>query len=176
MILVRVLINFILHCSLGYPRRHRPHRLQLAGEPKGGGPLQDDLHPHPRPRHGRPHCQCLHGRAGSHLHWQIQVEYGRWTDEHSYLFGNYIIYLISGNLWRLPCWRLNIVTGCSSNFVFFLKLLWFFWTLPVLLRCWKLTCHCVNTLTESGIYFKIFEKTQYLMSTLNMISRKKHKT
>ena len=53
-------------------------------------------------------------------------------------------------------------------------MLWFFWTLQVLLQRWCLTCHCVHTLTprgnrertESGIYFKIFEKTQYLMNTL----------
>ena len=42
-----------------------------------------------------------------------------------------------------------------------------------LMQCWYLTCRCVHTLTprgnrtaESGIYFKIFEKTQYLMNTL----------
>ena len=53
-------------------------------------------------------------------------------------------------------------TGCSLNIVFFLKMLRFFWTLPVLLKC--LTCHRVHTLTprgnretpESGIYFKTF--------------------
>ena len=59
--------------------------------------------------------------------------------------------------------------------VFFLQILWFFWTLPVMLQCWWcLTCHCVHTLTprgnrerpESGIYFKIFKKTQYFMNTL----------
>ena len=32
---------------------------------------------------------------------------------------------------------------------------------------WGLTCHCVNRERhESGIYFKIFEKTQYLINTL----------
>ena len=53
-------------------------------------------------------------------------------------------------------------------------MLWFFLTLPVLLQCWCLTCQCIRTLTprgnrkrpESGIYFKIFEKTQYLMNNL----------
>ena len=57
-------------------------------------------------------------------------------------------------------------TGCSLNIVFFCKMLWFFWTLQVLLQRWCSTCHCVHTLTprgnrerpESGIYFKIFEK------------------
>ena len=39
--------------------------------------------------------------------------------------------------------------GCSLNIVFFLKMLWFFWTLQVLLqRRWCLTCHCVHTHTE----------------------------
>ena len=56
-------------------------------------------------------------------------------------------------------------------------MLWFFWTLQVLLqRWWCLTWHCVHTDTkgkprerpESDIYFKIFEKTQYLMNTLYM--------
>ena len=58
-------------------------------------------------------------------------------------------------------------TGCSLNIVFFLKMLWFFWTLPVLLQRWCLTCRCVHSLTprgnrerpESGIYFKIFKNT-----------------
>ena len=53
-------------------------------------------------------------------------------------------------------------------------MLWFFLTLQVLLQRWCLTCHCVHTLTprgnrerpESGIYFNIFEKTQYLINTL----------
>ena len=63
-------------------------------------------------------------------------------------------------------------TGCSLNIVFFLKMLWFFLTLPVLLQCRCLTCHCVHTLTtprgnrewpESGIYFKIFEKSAGLL-------------
>ena len=46
-----------------------------------------------------------------------------------------------------------------------------------MLQCWCLTCHCVHTLTprgnrdrsESGIYLKIFEKTQYLMNTLYLL-------
>ena len=50
---------------------------------------------------------------------------------------------------------------------FFLKILWFFWTLKVLLQRWWSTCHLVvrvhTTLEnrerpESGIYFKVFEK------------------
>ena len=53
-------------------------------------------------------------------------------------------------------------------------MLWFLWTLQVLLQRWCLTCYCVHTLTtrgnrerpESGIYNEIFEKTQYLMNTL----------
>ena len=35
-------------------------------------------------------------------------------------------------------------TGCSLNIVFFLWILWFFWTLPVLLQCWCLTYLCVQ--------------------------------
>ena len=65
-------------------------------------------------------------------------------------------------------------TGCWLNIVLFLKMLWFFWTLQVLLQRWCSTCHCVHTLTprgnperpESGIYLKIFEKTQNLMNNL----------
>ena len=52
-------------------------------------------------------------------------------------------------------------------------MLWFFWTLPVLLQCWCLTAivythwHRGKTeRTESGIYLKIFEITQYLLNTL----------
>ena len=61
--------------------------------------------------------------------------------------------------------------------VFFLKILWFFLTLPVLLQRWCYTCPvCVHTLTlrenrerpESGIYFKINENTQYLMNILQL--------
>ena len=49
----------------------------------------------------------------------------------------------------------------TLNIVFFLKMLWFFWTLPVLLQRWCSTCLvCVHTLTprenregpESGIF------------------------
>ena len=68
----------------------------------------------------------------------------------------------------------KICTGCSLKIVFFLKFFWFFWTLPVLLQRWCSTCHCVHSLTprgnrerpESGIYLKVFEKTQYSMNTL----------
>ena len=58
---------------------------------------------------------------------------------------------------------------------FFLKFFWFFWTLPVLLQRWFSTCLVrVHTLIprenrerlESEMYFKIFQKTQYLMNTL----------
>ena len=58
-------------------------------------------------------------------------------------------------------------TGCSLNIVFFLKMLWFFLTLQVLLlQRWCLTCHCVHTLTPRGnrerpeyeIYFKSSKK------------------
>ena len=38
-------------------------------------------------------------------------------------------------------------TGCSLNIVFFLWILWFFWTLPVLLQCWCLTYLCVQKTT-----------------------------
>ena len=63
-------------------------------------------------------------------------------------------------------WRDWLYTGCSLNIVFFLKMFWFFWTLPVLLQCLCLTCYCVHTLKptgrqnrpESGIYFKISKK------------------
>ena len=51
-----------------------------------------------------------------------------------------------------------VYTGCLLNIVFFLNILWFFWTLPVLLHRWCSTClMCVHTLThqektESGIF------------------------
>ena len=41
-------------------------------------------------------------------------------------------------------------TGCSLNIVFFLKILWFFWTLQVLLQRRCLTYHSVHTLTPRG--------------------------
>ena len=61
--------------------------------------------------------------------------------------------------------------------VFFLKILLFFWTLPVLLQRWFLPVWCVYThwhrgKTEKGHsseYLKIFEKTQYLVNTLYII-------
>ena len=54
---------------------------------------------------------------------------------------------------------------------FFLNILWFFWTLPVLLQRWFSTCLvCVHTLTPKEYrvqnIFKNSEKTQYLMNTL----------
>ena len=62
-----------------------------------------------------------------------------------------------------------VYTGCSLNIVFFLKILWFFWTLPVLLqRCWYSTCLvCVHTLTpkenrerqKSGIFKNLRKNT-----------------
>ena len=54
---------------------------------------------------------------------------------------------------------------------FFPKILWFFWTLPVLLQRWFSTCLvCVHTLTPRenrvrNIFLKI-GKIQYLMNTL----------
>ena len=40
-------------------------------------------------------------------------------------------------------------TGCSLNIVFFLKIVWIFWTLSVLLQRWCSTCLvCVHTLTS----------------------------
>ena len=40
-------------------------------------------------------------------------------------------------------------TGCSLNIVFFLKIFWIFWTLPVLLQRWCSTCLvCVHILTS----------------------------
>ena len=64
---------------------------------------------------------------------------------------------------------------CSLNIVFFLKVLWFFWTLPVLLQRWcsiwlVVYIHWHQEKTEknqSPEYSKIFfEKAQYLMNTL----------
>ena len=58
-------------------------------------------------------------------------------------------------------------TGCSLNIVFFLKILLFFWPLPVLLQRWCSTCLvCVHTLTprenrerpESGIFENLWKK------------------
>ena len=72
-------------------------------------------------------------------------------------------------------------TGCSLNIVLFLKILWFFWTMPVLLQCgcsmylpfsgpsMKPGVHTPRKnreRPESEIYFKISEKTQHLMNTL----------
>ena len=46
------------------------------------------------------------------------------------------------------CPFIHIHTGCSLNIVFFLKILCFFWTLPVLLQRRCSTCPvCVHTLT-----------------------------
>ena len=67
------------------------------------------------------------------------------------------MYLQACNLWTRT---LNIIL------CFFLKILWSFWTLPVLLQRWFSTCLvCVHTLTprenrerQSPEYFKIFEK------------------
>ena len=55
--------------------------------------------------------------------------------------------------------KLDIVKHCV-----FLEMLWFFWTLPVLLQCWCSTCHLeVQALSpEFGIYFKIFKKSTIL--------------
>ena len=58
------------------------------------------------------------------------------------------------SLYHLPdCLHISIYhlpdclhTGCSLNIVFFLKNVWFFWTLPVLLQRWCSTCLvCVHT-------------------------------
>ena len=74
------------------------------------------------------------------------------------------------NTVQLYCiWRFlgsSNYTGNVLNIVFFLQMLWFFWTLQVLLQRWCSTCHCVLTLTPrgnqerpgSGIYLNIFEK------------------
>ena len=57
-------------------------------------------------------------------------------------------------------------------------MLWFFWTLPVLLQCWCFSLLvCVQTLTprenrerpESGIFLNLRKKTQYLMNTLYVL-------
>ena len=63
----------------------------------------------------------------------------------------------------------SISTGCSLKILFFLKMLWFFWTLPVQLQCWFFfTCLvCVHTLTprenrerpESGIFLNLKKNT-----------------
>ena len=52
-------------------------------------------------------------------------------------------------------------TGCSLNTVFFLKMLWFIWTLPVLPPALCVCTHWRRGKTEKGQspeYFKIFEK------------------
>ena len=78
--------------------------------------------------------------------------------------------------WLFGLSHSNILcTGCSFNIVFFLKILWCFWTLQVLLQRWGLPCHCVHTLTPRGttprearvrhIYFKIFEKKHNISLT-----------
>ena len=74
-------------------------------------------------------------------------------------------------------------TECSLNIVFFLKLMWYFWTLTVICcSAGVLPAICVHTLTprgnrarpDSGIYFKIFEKTKYLMNTQYVMWNSKH--
>ena len=65
-------------------------------------------------------------------------------------------------------------TGCSLNIVFFLKVLWFFWTLPVVLQRWCSTCLvCVHKLRprENRVQniLNNSEKTQYLMNTLYIL-------
>ena len=43
----------------------------------------------------------------------------------------------------------SLGTGCSLNIVYFLKIFWIFWTLPVLLQRWCSSClACVHTLTS----------------------------
>ena len=67
---------------------------------------------------------------------------------------------------------LNYYTGSSLIIVFFLNICDFSWTLPVLVQRWCSTClytHWHREKTErwmSPEYFKIFEKTKYLMNTL----------
>ena len=90
----------------------------------------------------------------------------------------------------VDCWRQNVprivfhndknvLKGVHKKLCFFLKILCFFWTLPVLLQRWFSTCLvCVHTLTpkenrerpESGIFLKNRKKTQNLMNTLYFIS------
>ena len=64
-------------------------------------------------------------------------------------------------------------------------MLWFFWTLPVLLQRWCSTCLvCVHTLTqrenregpESGIFQNLLKRTQYFMNTLYIIKRLEFRT
>ena len=75
----------------------------------------------------------------------------------------------------LLCLKLCMVQGVHEKLCFFLKILWFFWTLPVLLQRWCSTCLVsVHTLTprenrerpESRIFWNLWKKTQYLMNTL----------
>ena len=43
-----------------------------------------------------------------------------------------------------------LATGCLLNIVFFLKMLWFFWILQVLLQRWCVYTHCHREKTEKG--------------------------
>ena len=60
------------------------------------------------------------------------------------------VLLCNNKSWTF-CWGFfgrTYYTGCSLNIVFFLTILWFFWTLSVLLQRWCSTwLVCVHTLT-----------------------------
>ena len=81
-----------------------------------------------------------------HLYWfyvlskSIEFDFDR--DQRNWSFQSYVCIQSS----PFPLKR----TGCSLNIVFFLKMLWFFWTLPVLLQRWFSTCVCVHPLTPRG--------------------------
>ena len=67
------------------------------------------------------------------------------------LFSTFLIYGIKSLFEHLDgCLKKFESNQCSLNIVFFLKMLWFFWTLQVLLQRWCLTWHCVHTLTPRG--------------------------
>ena len=93
---------------------------------------------------------------------RAQTEVKRYESEwvHVYRMSRIICLIGSYDLWDTLC------TGCSLNIVFFLQMLWFFWTLPVLLQRLCSTCLvCVHTRhrgkTEKGKspeYLKICEK------------------
>ena len=81
---------------------------------------------------------------------------------------------------RVSLYKLHILLISPYFYTFheiyrvFIKMLWFFWTLPVLPQCWCSTClECVHTDTEGKQrkarirnILKSSEKTQYLMNTL----------
>ena len=87
------------------------------------------------------------------LHVLIRFSYLEFKNNQRWLFSrvrssNHAYRVAKGLDWPLNHFVITLYTGCSLKIVFFLKILWFFWALPVLLQRWCSTCLvCVHTLT-----------------------------